>query len=282
MSSATKPVRKAASRGTEDGKAKEGARASAYFSESLSRGLAVLCAFSREAPRLRIGEVAERAGLNRAAARRYLLTLRDLGYVASEHDSFVLRPKVLDLGYAYFSSANIGASIQPLLAELAERTQEAATFAVRDDLNVLVVARAAKRMWDLSIGAGTRLPLTQTALGKVLLANAPEVDVTAVLTAIKIPAGERTPLLRNLKQIQRQGYAVVQAEFAPKLAAIAVPILDRDNRTAAAINVTSYTITRASLIADVLPMLRDTKAQIEATLRSSDTSGLISAPNVES
>ncbi len=281
MSSTVKPVRKVSSRAAGGGQVDGAPRASAYFSESLSRGLAVLCAFSREAPRLRIGEVAERAGLNRAAARRYLLTLRDLGYVASDNDSFVLRPKVLDLGYAYFSSANIGASIQPLLAELAERTQEAATFAVRDDLNVLVVARAAKRMWDLSIGAGTRLPLTQTALGRVLLASLSDEDVTAVLAAIKVSADERSLLLRNLKQVQRQGYAVVQAEFAPKLAGIAVPILDREGRTAAAVNVTSYTITRASLISDVLPMLRDTKAQIEAALRSSDTSGLISAPNME-
>ena len=257
------------------GSAKESPQGSAYFSESLSRGLAVLRTFSREAPRLRIGEVAERAGLNRAAARRYLLTLRDLGYVASENDSFVLRPKVLDLGYAYFSSANIGASIQPLLAELAERSQEAATFAVRDDLNVLVVARAAKRLWDLSIGAGTRLPLTQTALGRVLLADMPERDVTALFVAIKLPASERTAMLRQLKQVQRQGYAVVQAEFAPKLAAIAVPIADRDGRTLAAVNVTSYSSTRASLIADMLPMLQDTRIQIEAALRSSDTSGLI-------
>lgn len=256
-------------------------KASAYFSESLSRGLAVLRAFGRETPRLRIGDVAERSGLNRAAARRYLLTLRDLGYVAAEDDSFVLRPKVLDLGYSYFSSANIGASVQPLLAELAERTQEATTFAVRDDLNALVVARAAKRLWDLSIGAGTRLPLAQTALGRVLLANMPDRELAAVLSALKLPAGEKAALLRQLKQVQRQGYAVVQAEFAPKLAAIAVPILDRDGRTLAAVNVTSYTSTRASLVADTLPMLRETKAQIESALRSSDTSGLISARSTD-
>jgi IclR family pca regulon transcriptional regulator len=257
-------------------------QASAYFSESLSRGLAVLRAFSRDAPRLRIGEVAERTGLNRAAARRYLLTLRDLGYVAAENDSFVLRPKVLDLGYSYFSSSDIGASIQPLLAELAERSQEATTFAVRDELHVLVVARAAKRLWDLSIGAGTRLPLTQTALGRVLLADMPGRDINTALETLKVPEGERIALLRQLKQAQRQGYAVVQGEFAPKLAAIAVPICDRDNRVLAALNVTSYTAARASLIADVLPMLHETKMQIEAALRSSGTSDLINPRTAES
>lgn len=254
---------------------------SPYFSESLSRGLAVLRAFDRDAPRLRIGEVAERAGLNRAAARRYLLTLRDLGYVASEKDSFMLRPRVLDLGYSYFAAANIGTTIQPLLAELAERTQEAATFAVRDELQVLVVARAAKRLWDLSVGTGSRLPLLQTALGRALLADLPEQELNAILTALNVFRRDRPRLLRSVSQVRRQEYAFVQAEFAPKLAAIAVPIWDRDGRTLAAVNVTSYTSTRATLVDIALPALKETKAQIEAALRSSDTSTLINPRDSE-
>ena len=55
----------------------------AYYSELLARGLRVLRAFDRNTPRLKVRDVAERSGLNRAAARRFLLTLRDLGYVAS-------------------------------------------------------------------------------------------------------------------------------------------------------------------------------------------------------
>jgi IclR family transcriptional regulator, pca regulon regulatory protein len=128
-----------------------------YFSDSLARGLLVLRAFNGASPRLRVSEVAERTKLSRAVARRFLLTLRDLGYVGKDGEAFFLRPRVLDFGHQYFSSTNIWSLIQPLLVELAERTQEATTFGVLDDKEVLVVARAAKRMWDLAIGSGRKL-----------------------------------------------------------------------------------------------------------------------------
>ena len=146
----------------------------AHYSELLARGLQVLRAFDRDAPRLRVRDVAERSGLNRAAARRFLLTLRDLGYVASENDIYFLRPRALDLGYSYLSSANIRSMVQPLLDELAERTRDATTLAVLDETEALIIARACKRPFDLAIGSGSRLPLDKTALGHVLLAALPQ------------------------------------------------------------------------------------------------------------
>ena len=57
--------------------------------------------FSSERPSLTLSEGAERTGLTRAAARRFLLTLQELGYVGSSGRQFSLRPRVLALGYAY-------------------------------------------------------------------------------------------------------------------------------------------------------------------------------------
>ena len=45
------------------------------FVQGLERGLGVLKAFSAETPRLTVTGVAAQAGLTRAVARRYLLTL---------------------------------------------------------------------------------------------------------------------------------------------------------------------------------------------------------------
>src|SRR5690606_4084778 len=71
-----------------------------YFSDSLARGLAVIKAFDRDAPMLRIVDVAKRTGLDRASARRFLLTLLDLGYVGRSEDLFYLRPRALDIGFS--------------------------------------------------------------------------------------------------------------------------------------------------------------------------------------
>ena len=76
----------------------------ADFVQSLQRGLAVIRAFDGESTMLTLGEVATATGLARAAARRFLLTLVDLGYVRVDARLFELSPRVLELGRAYLSS----------------------------------------------------------------------------------------------------------------------------------------------------------------------------------
>ena len=90
--------------------AREGTGRRTDFVQSLDRGLAVIRCFSSEHPSLTLSEVAERTGLTRAAARRFLLTLQELGYVGSSGRQFSLRPRVLALGYAYLSSFSVARS----------------------------------------------------------------------------------------------------------------------------------------------------------------------------
>ena len=54
------------------------------FVQSLQRGLAVIRAFDADHPALTLSDVARSTGLARAAARRFLLTLVDLGYIRVE------------------------------------------------------------------------------------------------------------------------------------------------------------------------------------------------------
>src|SRR5512135_28804 len=58
--------------------------AARYFVQSLERGLAVIRTFGPDRPELTVSEVARETGMTTAAARRFLLTLRDLGYVHTD------------------------------------------------------------------------------------------------------------------------------------------------------------------------------------------------------
>lgn len=69
------------------------------------KGLSVIEAFDREHEALTIAEVAKSTGLDRATARRCLLTLIRLGYAETEGRRFRLTARVLRLGYAYLSAA---------------------------------------------------------------------------------------------------------------------------------------------------------------------------------
>src|SRR5687768_4198723 len=85
----------------------------------LAKGLEVIRAFTYDSPSLTLSEIASRAGLPAATARRCLLTLSDLGYVMQSGRNFLLRPKVLELGAAYLDSMNIEVLTKTYLEDLA-------------------------------------------------------------------------------------------------------------------------------------------------------------------
>src|SRR3981081_2502810 len=91
------------------------------FVQSLDRGLAVIRAFGPDRERLSLSEVARATNLTRAAARRFLLTLVKLGYVRNDGREFSLRPRVLELGYAYLSGLALPEAAAPPLEELVAR-----------------------------------------------------------------------------------------------------------------------------------------------------------------
>ena len=70
----------------------------------LAKGLEVLRTFSRAKPHMTLSEIAARAGLPAATARRCLNTLEELGYVARNGRQFLLRPQVLEIGAVYLDS----------------------------------------------------------------------------------------------------------------------------------------------------------------------------------
>src|SRR5271167_2148793 len=77
------------------------------FVQSLERGLSVIRAFDADHTKLTLSEVAAATGLSRAAARRFLHTLVHLGYMHNNNGRFSLRPRILELGYAYLSSLTL-------------------------------------------------------------------------------------------------------------------------------------------------------------------------------
>ena len=77
------------------------------YVQSFVRGLDVIRAFSRYRPRMTLSEVADETHMTRAAARRFLLTLVKENYAQTDGKYFELRPKVLDLGFAYLASMTL-------------------------------------------------------------------------------------------------------------------------------------------------------------------------------
>jgi IclR family transcriptional regulator, pca regulon regulatory protein len=248
------------------------------FVQSLDRGLAVIRAFDADHPQLSLSDVARAAGLNRASARRFLHTLVELGYVRTDGRLFALRPKILELGYAYLSSLSLPEVAMPHLELLVEKVHESSSVSVLDGDEVVYVARVpTRRIMRIAIAVGTRFPAYATSMGRVLLAGQTDdwLDgyfATAPLTTITSRTIADAKRLRaELERIRRDGYALVDQELEEGLRSIAAPIHDRDGRVAAAVNLSTHASrTTVDAMRDTLitPLL-ETAAAIEEDLRAS-------------
>lgn len=245
----------------------------ATFVQSLARGLAVIRAFDAEHPAMSLSELAQRADLPRAAARRFLLTLETLGYVRSEGRQFSLTPRVLELGVSYLSGLEFPDVALPHLERLSNTLEESVSASVLDGHDIVYVARAAhRRIMSVRIEVGTRFPAHATAMGRVLLAALPEDQWPPTdheLTAFT-PHTVTDPaqLHQALRDVRDQGWADVDSELELGLRSIAVPVAGPRGLTAA-INVATGPSADASeaALTHQRELLTQTARTIEGELR---------------
>lgn len=247
------------------------------FVQSLERGLAVIRAFDAEHPQLTLSEVARTTGLTRAAARRFLLTLVELGYVQTDGRLFWLRPRVLELGFAYLSSLTLPEVAQPHLERLSEEAHESASLSVLDGDEVVYVARVAtRRIMNVALSVGTRLPAYVTSMGRIQLAYRSAEWLDGYLASARLtPLTPRTitdprALREQVEQAAAQGWALVDQELEDGLRSIAAPVRGADGAVVAAVNVAAPARrgTAEDFVREVLPPLLRTAEDITADLRS--------------
>src|ERR1051325_7587842 len=102
------------------------------YVNSLARGLTVIRAFNRNRPSMTLSDVARRTGINRAATRRFLLTLVRECYAETDGKYFRLRPRSLGLGFSALSSLTFAEVAQPIMDDLADALDEMCLAAVLD------------------------------------------------------------------------------------------------------------------------------------------------------
>ena len=247
------------------------------YVQSLERGLAVIRAFGAEHPELRLSDVARMTGLTRAATRRFLLTLVRLGYVRQDGNSFSLRPRVLELGYAYLSALSLPEVAQPHMEVLVGEVNESSSVAVLDDVDIVYVARVpTQRIMTITIAVGTRLPAYATSMGRVLLGGLDPVALQERLGRIEIErltattVPDQKALRRRLEEVRSAGWAAVDQELEQGVRSAAVPIRDAAEAVVAALNVSVHAsrMTMQALRREVVPRLLRTAEAIQVDLRA--------------
>lgn len=242
-----------------------------HFVQSLERGLAVIRAFGPQGSHLTVSDVARITGLTRAAARRFLLTLVDLGYAHTDGRLFSLGPRILELGYSYLATLSFAEVAAPHMEELVASVHESSSAAVLDvDEIVYVVRVPTQRIMTVTIAVGTRFPAYPTSMGRVLLASLSEDELERYLDhvtpRILTPKTVVDPkeLRAIIQQVGLQGYAIVDQELEAGVRSLAAPIRDGKGVVVAAMNVSVHAsrVTMESLRKRHLPQLLGTAERI--------------------
>jgi IclR family transcriptional regulator, pca regulon regulatory protein len=245
------------------------------YVQSFARGLEVIRSFSAQAPQQTLTEVAGRAGLTRAGARRILLTLQTLGYVQSDGKLFSLTPRILDLGFAYLSSMPMWNLAEPVMQGLVEQVKESCSAAALDGTDIVYVLRVpTHKIMSISLGVGSRLPAYCTSMGRMLLADLSDAQIVQRLKAsTREPRTRHTltdvdALLTKVLQARRQGWCLVNQELEEGLMSLAAPLTNRAGRTVAALNISGQAnrTSAKAMQETMLPHLLDAAQRISRML----------------
>ncbi|NMR32113.1 IclR family transcriptional regulator domain-containing protein [Crystallibacter degradans] len=243
--------------------------------KALDRGLKVLAAISDAGRPSSVSEIALAVGMTRTAARRFILTLEHLGYVASQGQGYVLQPRVLELGEAYLSSQPLAAAAHPHLKELAAAVAETVSLTVLHQGLVTYVDRVqASRILSINIVVGSRVPAYATATGRVLLAGLEEAALVSYFSALQAQcytantetdAGE---IRKKVFEARDQGWFLADQQFRSGIRSLAVPVKDGRGATLAAINISASAsrVTAEDLKNQYLEPLRQTAEEIAAAV----------------
>jgi len=242
----------------------------------LAKGLTVIETFTAERPRQSISDVAAASGLDRATARRCLLTLAHHGYADYDGKFFTLTPRVLRLGTACLAAMPLPHMVQPWLDRLSEELGESTSVSILDEDEIVYVARAAQRkVMSISLMPGSRLPAYCTSMGRVLLGALPETEAQRRLSLR--PLAARTGLtvtdpdavMVRVRLAREQGFAVIDQEVELGLRSIAVPLVNARGVTVAAVNLglPAFGGEAETLVARYLPALSRIQGEIRKILR---------------
>jgi len=241
----------------------------------LDKGLRIIEAFSEAHPRLTASTAARRTGITRTAARRYLLTLHQLGFVDSDGTLFWLTPRILRLGWSYIDSAKLPRAVQPFLQRLSVELGGSAFFAVLDEGDVVFVARnGANRVQNLGFVLGARMAANVAAAGVAMLSCKNDAEIQAWLQGRRFVPYTQLSLTRAedvralILKSRTDGYAVVEQQLERDRRGIAVAVRDRQGSVVGAVSV-SLPIGSESAqqaVSRSLPLLREVEQSLLALL----------------
>lgn len=250
------------------------------YSQSLERGLAILKTFTPERPWLGIAEIAEALEMSRPTTHRYASTLVALDYLEQgPMRKYRLGMRAGDPGRSAVSSTALGKLSHRHLAELRDRTACTTSVALLDGTDIVYVDRARSSTQGqvevvARLGRGSRLPATETAMGRVLLAHlSHQNQLEAIEAATEEPnsaeaIAQRKQLIDELADIREQGWTLADQVHVEGQRCVAAPLRSRSGEVIGAVDIAAANsaFRRTQVLEQLVPLVVASAGEMSAEL----------------
>lgn len=190
----------------------------------------MLESFSQEKTSYTLSELARHLNIPKASLHRIVKDLAQLNFLRYEEHSkrYYLGTRVLSLGYFLLESMELREIARPYLKSLSKECNKTINLAIFDKNGMVYIERIrVPSIRNANFSVGIRLPLWNTSVGRVFLANLDMVKVNELLKRAKeLPNFkiDEKKLFKILAQARKDGFVVVNQEFITGFLTLAVPI----------------------------------------------------------
>jgi IclR family KDG regulon transcriptional repressor len=196
-------------------------------------------------PSSNLEDLSKAVALAKPTVYRFLLTLRELGYVKKDGaERWFLTMKLFSVGSKALDHIDLTQLARPVAERLSAELGETVHLGVLDEDEALYVLKIESKFTiRMYSRVGKKIPLYCTAIGKILLADFPPEDKRAYLLGHPLlpltPHTLRTAaaLEAELEKVRAEGLAVDAEEREVGIACLAAPIRDHSGRAVAALSV---------------------------------------------
>jgi DNA-binding IclR family transcriptional regulator len=216
--------------------------------QSVDRAARILKVLASGPRRLGVSEIADRLDLTRPTVHGLLQTLQAHGFVEQDRhsDKYQLGAGLLQLGNSYLDLNELRSRSLVHSERLAARADAAVRVGVMHGASVVIVHHVFRPDSTLQIlEVGAELPVHASALGKAMLAYAPQETVADLLVEPLTKLTSRTlspaALRAELGQVLERGYALERDEAILGESSLAAPIFDHSGQAVGAIGVVGDT-----------------------------------------
>jgi len=212
---------------------------------SVIKAFTILDAFVGSKQEWGVRELAKKTGYNKSTTYRLLSTLEFLGILQkNDNDKYLLGLKLFELGNLVSIHKSLRKYSRVPLETIANEIKETVHFGVLNNNKVLYLNKTeSPQGLKVSTQIGSSQKAYCTAIGKVLLAFSSEKKIEDYLKNIDLSACTQNTitdpkiLLKELKKIKEQEYALDMEELELGLICIAIPVFDANKKVIASISV---------------------------------------------